>query len=148
MASINLEQADAICAGAEKYAKEHEFQPITVAVYDGGGALRVLRQPDPGRILFAEMAMAKGWGAFAMGMPGRTIAERHAINPNGIDSLRIVAGGKLPPVIGGVLIKDGDGNVIGAVGATGDLGERDEACAIAGIKAAGLIPDPAEASIL
>lgn len=146
MATITLEQADMICAAALQYAEDHNFQPITVAVYDGGGALRVLRQPDPGRIMFAEMAMAKGWGAFAMGMPSRTLAERHAINPNGIDSLRLVAGGKLPPVIGGVLIKDAEGNVIGAVGATGDLGDRDEACAIAGIKAAGLIPDPAEAT--
>ena len=73
--------------------------------------------------------------------------ERHAVNPNGIDSLKIVAGGRLTPVIGGVLIKDKGGNILGAVGATGDLGERDEACAIAGIKAAGLIPDPAEATL-
>jgi uncharacterized protein GlcG (DUF336 family) len=144
---LTLEQADTICTAAQAYGKKAGFLPVTIAVYDGGCALRILRQPDPGRILYAEMALAKGWSALAMGVPTRTLAERHAINPAGIDTLRIIADGKVTPVIGGVLIKDSSGTIIGSVGATGDLGERDEACAIAGIKAAGLIPCPAEPSI-
>jgi uncharacterized protein GlcG (DUF336 family) len=144
---LTFEQAETICIAAQAYAGKAGFLPVTVAVYDGGGALRVLRQPDPGRILYAEMALAKGWSALAMGVPTRTLAERHAKNPAGIDTLRILAGGKVTPLIGGVLILDANGRPIGAVGATGDLGERDEACAIAGIKAAGLRSDPPEPSL-
>jgi uncharacterized protein GlcG (DUF336 family) len=42
---------------------------------------------------------------------------------------------------GGLLIRDADGEVIGAVGVTGDTGERDEELAAHGIHAAGLKTD-------
>ena len=48
------------------------------------------------------------------------------------------SGGRVIPVAGGVLIRDADGNVAGAVGVTGDTSDNDEACAVAGIEAAGL----------
>ena len=41
---------------------------------------------------------------------------------------------------GGVLIRDGGGDVVGAVGISGDTSDKDEACAVAGIAAAGLRP--------
>jgi len=47
-------------------------------------------------------------------------------------------------VPGGVLIKDSAGTVIGAVGISGDASDKDEYCAIEGVKAARLTPDPAE----
>jgi uncharacterized protein GlcG (DUF336 family) len=46
------------------------------------------------------------------------------------------------PVAGGVLIKDGDGRVLGAVGISGDVSDNDEAAAVAGIEAAGFTADP------
>ncbi|MCC0049719.1 MAG: heme-binding protein, partial [Rhodobiaceae bacterium] len=51
-----------------------------------------------------------------------------------------LAGGKLVPVPGGVLIRK-DGVIIGAVGITGDSSDNDEACAIAAIEAAGFTAD-------
>ena len=48
------------------------------------------------------------------------------------------------PVPGGVLILDGDGRAFGAVGISGDTSDRDEYCAIEGIKSAGLGCDPPE----
>ena len=45
---------------------------------------------------------------------------------------------------GGVLVLDGDDKVIGAVGISGDTSEKDEYCAIQGVKAAGLMPAPSE----
>jgi uncharacterized protein GlcG (DUF336 family) len=41
-----------------------------------------------------------------------------------------------------VLIRDGGGAVIGAVGISGDVSDKDEACALAGIAAARLTGDP------
>jgi uncharacterized protein GlcG (DUF336 family) len=51
----------------------------------------------------------------------------------------------LIPVPGGVLVRDDNGAVMGAVGVSGDTSDKDEAAAIAGIMAAGLRADPAEA---
>ena len=42
------------------------------------------------------------------------------------------------PVPGGVLILDAAGEVLGAVGVTGDTADNDEIAAVAGIEAAGL----------
>jgi uncharacterized protein GlcG (DUF336 family) len=41
----------------------------------------------------------------------------------------------------GVLIRDGEGAIIGAVGISGDTLENDEACAVYGIHCAGLVAD-------
>ena len=61
-----------------------------------------------------------------------------------ITALTAASEGRLVPVPGGVLIKDADGATIGAVGISGDASDKDEYCAIAGIKEAALTPDPAE----
>ena len=60
----------------------------------------------------------------------------------GVDgALQLVAGDE--PLNGpAVKIKDGGGDIIGAVGISGDTSDKDEACAIAGIEAAGLKADP------
>ncbi|WP_216675274.1 heme-binding protein [Paraburkholderia elongata] len=45
------------------------------------------------------------------------------------------------PVAGGVLIRDSEGRVMGAVGVSGDHPEKDEACAVFGIEGACLMAD-------
>jgi uncharacterized protein GlcG (DUF336 family) len=47
----------------------------------------------------------------------------------------------LLPVPGGVLVRDAAGELLGAVGVTGDTADNDEICALAGIAAAGLTAD-------
>ena len=63
-----------------------------------------------------------------------------------MNALATASAGKLIPVPGGVLIRDADGIVVGAVGISGDASDKDEYCAIVGVRAAGLGPDPAEPS--
>ncbi len=46
------------------------------------------------------------------------------------------------PVPGGVLVRDLDGAVIGAVGVTGDSSDNDAEAACAGITAVGYTPEP------
>jgi uncharacterized protein GlcG (DUF336 family) len=50
--------------------------------------------------------------------------------------------GRVVPAAGGVLIRDSGGAVLGAVGISGDVSDKDEACALAGIAAAALVADP------
>jgi uncharacterized protein GlcG (DUF336 family) len=45
-------------------------------------------------------------------------------------------------VPGGVLVRDPDGALLGAVGVSGETSDNDEAAALAGIEAAGLVAQP------
>jgi uncharacterized protein GlcG (DUF336 family) len=80
-----------------------------------------------------------------MGMGSRAVEARAKERPHFLVGLAHVADGALIPVPGGALIKDGSGNVIGAVGVSGDTSDNDEIAAMAGIKAAGLVGDPGAA---
>jgi len=58
-----------------------------------------------------------------------------------LQALMAASGGRVVPAPGGVLINDAAGDIIGAVGISGDTSDKDEACAVAGIAAAGLKAD-------
>jgi uncharacterized protein GlcG (DUF336 family) len=77
-----------------------------------------------------------------MGFGSRTLGERAANTPQFFTMLASVSGGRMVTNPGGVLIRDADGDIIGAVGISGDTADNDETCAIAGIEAAGLKADP------
>ncbi|MGH8430435.1 MAG: GlcG/HbpS family heme-binding protein, partial [Solimonas sp.] len=128
-------------AGLAK-ARALQLAPITVAVLDAGGHLIALKREDGSGILRADIATAKAWGALGMGMASRGLAERAAKAPQFYAALNAVSQGRLIPGPGGVLIRHSDRTVIGAVGISGDTGENDESCAIAGVAAAGLASDP------
>ena len=73
-----------------------------------------------------------------MGFGSRELTARAAKNPAFIDALATLSKGRMAPSPGGVLITNADARIIGAVGISGDTGDNDEACALAGIEAAGL----------
>jgi hypothetical protein len=58
-----------------------------------------------------------------------------------MENLQRLAQGPMFLEGGGQLIRDGQGEVIGAVGVTGDVNEMDDIAAVAGIHAAGLKSD-------
>jgi uncharacterized protein GlcG (DUF336 family) len=101
-----------------------------------------LKREDKSGILRVEIAFGKAWGALGMGLGSRTLASRAPKQPAFFTALAAVSGGRLVPGPAGVLIRDKDGDVIGAVGISGDVADNDEKCAIAGIQAAGLTADP------
>jgi ACS family hexuronate transporter-like MFS transporter len=57
---------------------------------------------------------------------------------------RVTAFGAFMGNMGGVLIKDAAGTILGAAGASGASGDQDEACCVFGIEQAGLVADAAE----
>ncbi|MDP6773638.1 MAG: heme-binding protein [Rhodospirillales bacterium] len=142
MAKLTLEQASAIVDSALARGRALALSPISVAVLDDGANLMAFKREDgPGAALRPAIAIGKAWGAVGMGMPSRSLEKRALERPHLVEALVAASGGRLVPVAGGVLIRDGDGEIIGAVGVTGDTSDNDEACAVAGIEAAGLIPD-------
>jgi len=143
MAKLTLAQASAILDAALAEGRRQEFMPLTVAVLDAGGHLVALKREDGSGILRAQIATGKAWGALGMGISSRTIRDRLIDRPHFLAALSVAAEGRFVPVPGGVLIRDAEGGIVGAVGISGDTSERDEYAAITAIAAAGLTPDPA-----
>jgi uncharacterized protein GlcG (DUF336 family) len=136
--SLTLAQASRIVDAALEKGHEIRCAPLTVAVLDAGGHLVALKREDHSGIMRPDIAIGKAWGALGMGFGSRELFERAAKQPMFITALAAVSAGRLIPVPGGVLIKDAAGDIIGGVGISGDTSDRDEACAVAGIQAAGL----------
>ena len=136
--SVTLAQASTIVDVALKRGRDTNCAPLTVAVLDAGGHLVAFKREDRSGILRFDIAFGKAWGALGMGFGSRELADRSAKNPLFFGVLATVAQGRFVPVPGGVLIKDADGAVLGAVGISGDTSDKDEVCAVAGIEAAGL----------
>lgn len=140
--SLTLAQASTAVDAALKNARETNSQPLTVAVLDAGGHLVAFKRKDKSGILRFDIAFGKAWGALGMGQGSRTLAGRLPGAGHFFAQLGAASGGRFIPVPGGVLIRDASNNVIGAVGISGDVSERDELCAVTGIEAAGLKADP------
>lgn len=144
---VTLEQAAKIIDVALAEARKGRLRPMTVLVLDGGGDLVAFKREDHTGINRFSIANAKAYGSLVMNRPSRTIGE---IGRNGqlfIESLMASTDGRVNPSPGGVLIKNAEGLIIGAVGSSGDESYNDEAIAIAGVKAAGLFPEPAEPTL-
>ncbi len=146
MASVRLEEASAIVDAALVKAREVKCHPMTIAVVDTGGRLVALKGEDGSGNLRPDIAIAKAWGAVGMGIGGRAMGERAVKNPEFWASLNVISHGRIAPVAGGVLLLR-DGLVVGAVGATGDVPDHDEACALAGAQKAGFATEVMEAAL-
>jgi uncharacterized protein GlcG (DUF336 family) len=141
---LTLAQASTIVDVALKTGRDHKFAPLTVAVLDAGGHLVAFKREDKSGILRFDIAFGKAWGALGMGFGSRTLAGRAAKTPQFFTMLAAVSGGRMVTNPAGVLIRDAAGDVLGAVGISGDTSDNDEKCAIDGIVAAGLKADPGE----
>jgi uncharacterized protein GlcG (DUF336 family) len=142
MTDLTLDAAQAIVAATLKYAAEHRLNPLGVVVLDARGASRALAAQDGTSLKRTEVAHAKAYGAVSMGMGSRSLAKRAKDHPHFVTAVGQTLGGAMIPVAGGVLIRDADGRLQGAVGVSGDTSDNDEAAAMAGIAAAGLTGDP------
>jgi uncharacterized protein GlcG (DUF336 family) len=134
---LSLDQAARIVDAALVWGREMGLAPLAVAVLDSGGHLKAFKREDDAGIIRPQIAIGKAWGALGMGMGTRALASK---SPEFLAALGAMSGGKVVPSPGGVLIRQGE-RVVGAVGITGDTGDNDEACAVAGIEAAGLDAD-------
>ena len=140
--SVTLAQASTIVDVALKKARDSNLAPLTIAVLDAGGHLVAYKREDESGILRFDIAFGKAWGALGMGFGSRTLAGRAAKTPQFFTMLAAASGGRMITNPGGVLIRDGSGNIIGACGVSGDTSDKDEMCAVSGIEAASLKADP------
>ena len=133
---ITLDEARTMIAVARAAGRERGLKPLSVVVLDAGGHVLAFEREDgaaPGRFALAE---GKAHGAVMLGLPGSALAARAEAQPQFMAAMNGLYGGKVVPVMGGVLVLR-DGAVMGALGVTGDTSEMDAAVAVAGIEAAG-----------
>ena len=140
--SVTLAQASTIVDTALKKARELNQMSQTVVVLDSGGHVVAAKREDGSGIIRFEVAVGKAYGALGMGWGSRTMMERAAQNPNFLSAIVGASGGRLVPNPGGVLIRDANNLIVGAVGISGDTGDNDEIIAVIGIEAVGLKADP------
>ena len=141
MQELTLDIASQIVDKALEKRKEMGFAPLTVAVLDAGGQLKVLKREDKSSLLRPEIAIGKAWGVLGMGLGGRELNRRATKVPIFYNALSDMSGGRMVPVPGGVLIRSDKKDILGSVGISGDTSENDETCAVYGIQSVGLVPD-------
>lgn len=144
MHRLTLSVASTIVDAALAHARVQGFAPLSVAVLDSGAHPVAFKREDDASLMRHQIATAKAAGALGMGYGSRELAKRANAAPVFYSALFNISGGAMAPSPGGVLIRNAEGLIIGAVGISGDTGDADEACAIAGVKAAGLTPDPGQ----
>ena len=138
MNRISLDQANRIIQGAFAKGASLKLKPLSAAVLDPGGHLIAFQRQDNASLLRFGIASGKAAGALALGVSSRKIGEMAADRPAFVGALGPIAPHGIIPAAGGVIVVDGAGQILGAVGVTGDTSDNDELCALAGIEAAGL----------
>ena len=141
MMILTLSAAQTIVDGALADARTRSARPLAVIVLDAGGHPVTFAREDGASLFRFDIARAKALGALGMGDDTRAIAERAKGNPIFYQSVTTAVGGNIAFSPGGVLVRSAGGDVIGAVGISGDTGDCDEDCAFAGLHAAGLRPE-------
>lgn len=141
MAKLTLKQANTIIEKAFAKAAEMKVKPLGVVVIDDGGNIVSAQRQDGASMFRLDVARGKAWASVGMGASSRALAKRAQNNSNFFVTLAATAGGKFLPQTGAVLIKNAQGEILGAAGGSGGTGEEDEACCAYGIEQAGLVAD-------
>lgn len=138
---LTLNAALAIARETLAEGKRRDFAPLCVAVLDPGAHVIALLRDERASISRPEIAIGKAAGCLGMGFGGRELAKRAAAMPQFFTSLASAFPKGMIPVPGGILLRDGEGKLVGAVGVSGDTSDNDEIAALAGIAATDLVAD-------
>lgn len=143
MSKLTLKQANTVVEKALERARQMKIKPLAVVVLDDAGNVKAAQREDGASMFRFDVAVGKAWASVAMGASSRALLKRAKDNPNFFVTLAATAQGKFLPQTGGVLIRDAQGEILGAAGASGGTGEEDEEACVHGIQQAGLTADAA-----
>ncbi len=141
MSAITLDQANRIIEAIIKRGIELDCRPISGVVVEPGCIVKAFQKEDGASMLRFEMAFGKAYAALALSRSSKLVRIRNEEKPVFMRYLMDVSGDKIFAEGGGMQIRDKNGEVIGAVGVTGDTEDRDEELAAHGIHTAGLKTD-------
>ncbi|MDH3742893.1 MAG: heme-binding protein [Hyphomicrobiales bacterium] len=145
MTALTRQQLNAIVDFAFAGERIHSTIKLAVAVVDASGhTLIATREPEAPALLL-DIAQSKAKSCIAIGMPTRAIMDLAVKKPTWFASASRVAqtstGTALWGALGGVIMRDSEGVLVGAVAVAGDTGAGDEAHAKAAIEHIGLVAD-------
>ena len=138
---ITLEQANRIIEAIFSQGRKLACRPLSVIVVEPGAKVKAFQKEDDSAMMRFEMAYGKAYAALALGRSSSLVRMRTEERPLFMQYLMRASDDQIFPEGGGMLIRNKDGEVIGAVGVTGDTQERDEELAAHGIRASGLMTD-------
>jgi uncharacterized protein GlcG (DUF336 family) len=138
---ITLEQANRVITAIFNQGRQLGCRPLSVIVVEPGAKVKAFQKEDDSAMMRFEMAFGKAYAALALGRSSSLVRMRTEERPLFMEYLIRASGDQIFPEGGGMLIRNKEGEVIGAVGVTGDTQERDEELAAHGIRAAGLMTD-------
>jgi uncharacterized protein GlcG (DUF336 family) len=141
MSAITLAQAERIIDAVIARGAELACRPISAIVVEPGCKVKAFKKEDGASMIRFEMAFGKAYAALALGRSSSLVQQRAEERPIFMRYLIGASDEQIFPEGGGMLIRDDAGEVIGAVGVTGDTAERDEELAAHGIHSAGLKTD-------
>ena len=141
MSEITLAGAEGIIDAIFALANERQWKPMAVAVANQGSSVIAFKKQDDSSMLRFEMAYGKCYGALALGRSTSLVRARAEQRPLFMDYLFRASDGKIFAEDGGMLVRDSEGQLLGAIGVTGERPERDEQLAAHGIRVAGFLTD-------
>src|SRR5579864_4048888 len=120
MRAISLDEAMKIISGTFAEAARRKLRPLTAVVLDAGGRVKAALKQDGCAMLRFEIAYGKAYASLAMGRPSRLVLQKQREKPVFMENLMELADGPMFLEGGGQLIRDHAGEVVGAIGVTGD----------------------------
>ena len=141
MSAISLDLANRIIEAVLRRAAEVNCRPISVIVVEPGCKVKAFQKEDGSSMVRFEMAFGKAYAALALGRSSKLVRIRAEERPIFMRYLMSATDEQIFAEGGGLQIRSPDGEVIGAVGVTGDTEDRDEELAAHGIHSAGLKTD-------
>ena len=141
MSEVTLEQSDRIINAIFARGRELKCRPLSVVVTDPGARPKAFKKEDGSAMMRFEMALGKAFAALALGRSSSLVRARTEERPLFMNFVMGASQGQIFPEGGGLLIRNDRGEIVGAVGVTGDSQERDEELAAYGIRAAKLKTD-------
>ena len=138
---LTLAKSNEIVEAILKKGREMNLRPLCVVVTDIGAKIKSAQREDGCSQARIEMAQGKAVASLSLGRSSAFVRERQKMGPEFVAQVQQFVDHKMFMVGGGELIRDDDGNVVGAVGVTGATEEEDEELVAYGIRAAGFKTD-------
>src|SRR5262245_42524291 len=124
MTALTLAQADRLIDAILARGADLDCRPLSVIVVEPGCKVKAFKKEDGSSMIRFEMAYGKAYAALAMGRSSKLVKVRAEEKPIFMRYLIAATDEQIFPEGGGLQIRDAAGEVIGAVGVTGDRGAR------------------------